>query len=186
MTPSLQGKLLVATPALEDPNFKQTVVLLIQAAEEGVIGLILNRVSDKRISDLWDTIFPESDHTSASQHINLGGPVFGPLMLLHTRKELSDLEILPGLYFATQKEYLEEIINNDIQPYRLYLGHSGWGQGQLQREITEGAWFIVPASVRYAFDQENDIWRIGLHVAGYNALVKVLGRHDFPEDPTLN
>jgi len=184
--PNLTGKLLIATPNLIDPNFKQAVVLMVQVNEEGAVGLILNRLSDKRVIDLWNVIFQGVELEDTTQMIHLGGPVFGPLMLLHTRKELADLEILPGLYFATQKEYLEEVVNNNIQPFRLFLGHSGWGPGQLQREIDEGSWFIIPAAPGFAFDKENDIWQIGLRIAGRDALARLLGRNDLPDDPMMN
>ena len=186
MTKNLQGHLLIATPDLLDPNFKQTVVLIVQSNNDGAFGVTLNRVSDKRVGDLWESVFPGETLENPTAWIHLGGPVFGPLMMLHTRKELSDQEIFQGLYFTTKKEYVEEIVTQDIRPYKLFLGHSGWGPGQLQREITEGSWFLLPGGHPFVFDQDNDIWQISLRIVGRHQLARILRRNDLPDDPTVN
>jgi len=180
----LTGQLLIATPALTDPNFRQTVVLLVQDASEGAIGLILNRPSDKSVRHLWESIF----HTeiAADQPLNLGGPVFGPLMMLHTRQELADLTIGGGLYFSTQKDYIERIVNGDVQPYKLFLGHSGWGEGQLRSEINEGAWLHLPAHREIVFSDDSELWQKLLQHAAQLSLLRVLNTDTLPGDPAVN
>lgn len=180
----LTGQLLIASPGLIDPNFRQSVVLMVQDAGDGAIGLILNRPSDRSVKNLWETIF-HSDNAS-EQAINLGGPVFGPLMLLHTRQELADLEVCEGLYFSTQKSYIERIVDGDVQPYKLFLGHSGWGEGQLQSEIDEGAWFHLPAFRDIVFGDETELWQRLLQQAGTLSLGRVLKTDRLPDDPSLN
>jgi putative transcriptional regulator len=177
--------MLAASPALLDPNFRQAVILIVQAVNEGTFGLVLNRPSDKTVRNLWETVFNESCATK--QLIHLGGPVFGPLMILHTRRELADWEILPGLYFATQKNFIEEIVNGDVQPYKLFLGHAGWGKGQLQNEIDEGAWYSLPANSKMIFgEEESRLWEQVLQSAGRQMLSRVFRIKNFPDDPTWN
>ncbi|MDR1383840.1 MAG: YqgE/AlgH family protein [Planctomycetaceae bacterium] len=181
---NLTGQVLASSPSLLDPNFKQTVILMIQDAGEGAIGLVLNRPSDKTVRNLWATIF--QDFCETEQPIHLGGPVFGPLMILHTRRELADLEIMPGLYFATQKNYIEDIVNGNVQPYKLFLGHTGWGEGQLQNEINEGAWYSLPADLKVVFSEDPHLWQHVLHCAGRRMLSRVFRINNFPDDPTWN
>ena len=179
-----KGHLLVASPGLVDPNFRQTVILLIQDADEGTLGLILNRPSDKQVKDLWETIFKQPCETD--QLLNLGGPVLGPLMVLHTRQELADLEICQGIYFSSQKNYLEEIVNHNVQPFKLFLGHSGWSEGQLRTEMEEGAWYSVPANRDFVFGDESELWQRTLYQAGRESLTRVLKTNHLPEDSSLN
>lgn len=180
----LVGQLLIASPGLVDPNFRQTIVLLVQDSGEGSLGLILNRPSDKSVRHLWESIFHSNQ--GSEQPINLGGPVFGPLMILHTRQELADLEIGPGLFFSTQKEYIEQIVNGNVQPFKLFLGHSGWGEGQLQAEIDEGAWFHLPVNRDIVFSDDTEIWQRLLHEVGRLSLARVLKNDHLPVDPSLN
>ena len=183
---NLSGQLLIASPGLVDPNFRQTVVLMVQDTDEGSIGLILNRPSDKSVKHLWESIF-HSDN-AAEQPVNLGGPVFGPLMLLHTRQELADLQIGDGLFFSTQKDYIERIVNENVQPYKLFLGHSGWGEGQLRAEINEGAWFPMPTNRDLVLgdSSDTDLWQQLLYQVGRMSLARVLNNDQLPDDPSLN
>ena len=180
----LSGQILIATPGLVDPNFRQTVVLLVQDCDEGAIGLILNRRSDKLVKHLWETIYHAD--LATDQLLNLGGPVFGPLMMLHTRQELADLEVGRGLYFSTQKDYIERVVNGHVHPYKLFLGHSGWTEGQLRSEINEGAWLHLPAQREMAFSDDAELWQRLLRYAGQLSLLRVLNATTLPDDPTVN
>ncbi len=179
-----RSKLLVASPALGDPNFRQAVVLILHGSDEETFGLILNRESDKRISEIWETIF---GHPCEARHrLYVGGPVFGPLIALHTDKSLADAEVLPGLYFSTQKEAIEALVENEYQPLRLFVGGSGWGRNQLSGEIEQGAWFLLPGSIGDVFEDPTEIWKKALVRAGRGFLSSMLHRKEIDEDPTLN
>ena len=180
----LTGQILIATPGLIDPNFHHTVVLLVQDTDEGSAGLILNRPSEKSVKHLWKSIFHSDIETE--QPLNLGGPVFGPLMMLHTRQELADMEIAGGLYFSTQKDYIERIVNDKVLPYKLFLGHSGWGEGQLRMEINEGAWVNLPARRELVFSDDSELWQKLLQHAGQLSLLRILNTDNLPDDPTVN
>ncbi len=181
---NLTGQILIASPGLIGPNFRQTVVLIVQDTDEGAIGLILNRPSDKSVKNLWETIF--HSEIAADQPLSLGGPVFGPLMMLHTRQELADLEIGAGLYFSTQKDYIERVVCDDVRPYKLFLGHSGWTEGQLRTEIDEGAWFHLPARREVVFGDDTELWQRLLQQAGRLSLLRVLNTDTLPDDPGVN
>ena len=89
---SLKGQLLLASTQLVDPHFSHTVIFLIEHDDQGAFGVILNRMSDRRLGDIWEHL------GDRDQPINLGGPVKGPLIALHSQASLAEAEILPGIY----------------------------------------------------------------------------------------
>lgn len=179
------GKLLIATHALSDPNFRQTVVLLVQGSDEdGVLGLVLNRVSDNPIRELWESVFQQTCATDA--YLHSGGPVFGPLFALHRSEELNGMEIVPGLYFSTAKKTLDRLIENTHGDFRFFIGNAGWGSGQLAREIEEGAWYLAEATPDLVFYDETELWKILIEEIGRTVLGEIFHTDKFPDDPSLN
>ena len=174
---------MVASPALADPNFRQTVVLILSGNDEETFGIVLNRQSDKQISEIWEQIFETPCRTK--QLIHLGGPVFGPLIALHTTEAFADAEVLPGLYFSTQKESIEAVVD-EKHSFRLYVGGAGWGKKQLKAEIQQGAWLPIPAMIGDAFDDPTELWEKTLDRAGRGVLSSMLHQRVLPEDPSLN
>jgi putative transcriptional regulator len=181
---SLQGHLLVASPHLLDPNFARTVVLLIQHTHEGAFGVVLNRPTDSTIQEIWSQV-GEGD-CQDERHVNLGGPVSGPLLALHDNAAISELEVLPGVYFAAQRENLQKLVGKEDNAYRLFVGHSGWGGGQLERELEEGSWLTLPASAEYVFYDDGDLWRRVSQTIGQSFFTSVLKIKHVPPDPAAN
>jgi len=181
---SLKGHFLVASPHLLDPNFVRTVVLLIQHGKEGAFGVVLNRPTENTVEELWAEI-GESD-CGDGRHVNLGGPVSGPLIALHTDGSLSEMEVLPGLHFAAEREHLEELVSRRDPAYRLFVGHSGWGQGQLERELEEGSWLTTPATVETVFYDQGDLWKRVAQDIGESVLASALKIKHVPTDPSSN
>jgi putative transcriptional regulator len=181
---SLQGHFLAASPHLQDPNFVHTVVLLIQHDTDGALGVVLNRPTDKTIQQLWEDVHePSCDN---QQHLHLGGPVSGPLMALHTVPALGEFEVLPGLYFSTQKDHLEELVQSDDSRSRLFVGHSGWGGGQLENELQQGAWLTTPATLEDVFFDESQLWRRVTRQITGRMMQEALKIKHVPDDPTVN
>jgi putative transcriptional regulator len=150
----LKGHFLVASPHLADPNFARTVVLLIHHSEEGAFGVVLNRPAENTIRDLWEKL--GEGPCESTQHVHVGGPVSGPLLALHTDEALAEMEILPGLYFAAQREHLEKLLlQHPGHDFRLFIGHAGWAGGQLENELQQGAWLTTPATVQLIFGDAN-------------------------------
>lgn len=181
---SLAGHFLVASRYLKDPNFEQTVVLLVHHTKDGTLGVVLNRPADTTIRKLWEDVSNSTCDTE--QNFHLGGPVSGPLMALHTDRSLAEQEVLPGLYFAAQRENIEKLVNQDEHVFRLFVGHSGWGGGQLEDELSEGSWFTTPATLEHVFEEECDVWSKVTQEIGFEMLVSSLKLTDIPPDPTVN
>jgi putative transcriptional regulator len=181
---SLQGHLLIASPHLADPNFVRTVVLLVHHSEEGTLGVVLNRPSGRTIRELWADVDEEPCDSDHSFHV--GGPVSGPVMAIHTDRQRSDLEVLPGVHFATQRDYIDYLVRQEETPFRIFVGHSGWGRGQLEGELKEGAWLTMPARLEHIFADESEIWERATHEIGRAMLFNALNIKGAPENPSCN
>jgi putative transcriptional regulator len=182
---SLRGHLLVASPHLPDPNFEHTVVLMVQHNDQGALGLVLNRPSDNRLRDVWEEVTNEP--CDADQSILVGGPVPGPLMAIHTRMNCSEEEIQPGIYFATQRDNMERLVRENAQPFLVFSGYSGWGEGQLEAELKAGGWLTCPAEYDFVFPPiGDDVWKKVVNQIGSDILSSSLNIDRVPEDPSLN
>ena len=156
MSKSLRGHCLVAAKSLRDPNFHKTVVLLLEHGDEGATGLILNRPSSLKVSHVLSAHFnmPELEDVVFD-----GGPVEPmALLMLHNADVLQEAESspLPGLYIGGSVETFKKVLTNfgtDVnQPhFRIFLGYSGWGSGQLEGEIERGDWLVYPGCCELLF-----------------------------------
>jgi putative transcriptional regulator len=180
---SLEGHFLVASRYLADPNFARSVVLMIHHNDEGAMGMVINRRSDKTIREVWEMI--GSEPCDREDFIYLGGPVPGPLVALHTLDTFAQHEVLPGLYLATHKDALDQIVRSDAL-VRLYSGHSGWGSGQLEGEIEAGGWLWTRANLEDVFSDHETIWKTVTQRIGLEIMAPDVDREHVPPDPSLN
>ena len=181
---SLEGQLLIASPQLLDPNFVKTVLLMIQHDQEGAFGLVLNRPISKTVQELWREV--GSSPCNNTQPIHLGGPVPGPLMSLHANRDLAEVEVISGVFFAAKKPHLDAIVLDETSLGKVFVGHSGWGPGQLENEIEEGAWRSAPATPEIVFSQVDNLWETVLRRIGHAVLQSMLQIKDIPPDPSVN
>ncbi len=133
---SLEGQLLLASPQLLDPNFVRTVVLLVEHNDNGALGLVINRPTGTTVQELWKQV--GESPCESQQPVHLGGPVSGPIMAIHTVSSLAEMEIVEGVFFAMKKQNLDELVRRD-ERFKVFYGQSGWGPGQLEGEIEQGA-----------------------------------------------
>ena len=142
------GALLVATTALDDPHFLRSVVWLAEHGEDGTLGFIINRPLDLPLTDLWEGCpLALTDLRCAAE----GGPVErNKGLLVHGMGNLLDaVPLHQGLYVGGDLEALSHRWREgaDAAGPRLFLGHSGWAPGQLEREIAAGSWVVRPGSL---------------------------------------
>src|SRR6476659_11275880 len=112
----LAGHFLVASRYLRDPNFVQSVVLMIHHDHEGAMGVVINRPSDKTVREVWEMI--GNDPCERSDRIYVGGPVPGPLVALHPLQAFSDHQVVPGLFVSTHRDALDLIVRRKDVPLR--------------------------------------------------------------------
>jgi putative transcriptional regulator len=175
MSEYMGGSLVIATPLLADPNFWRSVVLLLQHDAEGTIGVVLNRPTLERV----ETHIPDWGPVAAEPGIvHFGGPVEPQIAIGLATGQTGEPTGVPGLSIVD----LESPPTPQLGSVRVYSGYSGWGAGQLEAEITEGSWYIVPASPDDPFDRPEGQWsRVLRRQQGHLSLVST-----FPDDVSLN
>ena len=154
------GIFLVAKKEILDPNFRETVVL-VRPIPGGAIGVIINRPTDITLGKL----FPDDPVLKDSvNNVYIGGPVYprSLVFIFRSNKQLRlTLHMMDDIYLGLNLDLLQELLSNPQPPRQLkiYAGHSGWGQGQLQNEVERGDWYVVPADAGVIFEMEPEkIW----------------------------
>jgi putative transcriptional regulator len=139
------GRLLVATPLVADPTFERTVVLLLAHGPVGAFGIVVNRPSALTVAEVADEWLPQ---VAAPSVVFIGGPVEDEAVVGLARRGPED----PGPFTPVTGEIgtvdLHRPPGPDVHPWRgvrLFAGSAGWGPGQLEAEIGEGAWWVVDA-----------------------------------------
>lgn len=180
LIPPAKGMLLVSEPFLPDPHFHRSVVLLVEHNEEGTVGLVLNQPTELSISDLFED-FPDD------QPVCIGGPVSrDSLLFIHSFPSLEgSAEIMPGVFWGGDFEQLRFLLGEslaDPDGIRYFAGYSGWGPGQLEQELEQKSWLVVPALSIDIFSRTEELWKNVLRRMG------PAFRHygNAPEDVQLN
>lgn len=152
-----KGVLLVASPSLTDPNFSQTVILIVEHGPGGSLGIVLNRSTKVLLSDA----LPELTVLRGTSHrLFAGGPVEPTrLVILFRFKEppAGVQSVFNGVYVGGTPRTLERIITDGKpnETFRAFAGYAGWGPGQLKFEMLQGAWATLPADAKAIFDQDS-------------------------------
>jgi len=181
MEDSLRGSLLIASPALSDPNFARTVVLLTEHGEDGAMGVVLNRPSETAV----DAVAPELADLAGEEPVFIGGPVQPQALVVLA--EFDDPTAAAWIVVAdvgfVAADTAEDDVERAIRRGRVYAGYSGWGAGQLEGELAEEAWIVEPPLPAELFPEDPEaLWRHVLaRKGGQFALIARM-----PEDPSLN
>lgn len=179
---SLRGQLLIAGPRLTDPNFWRTVVLVVEHSEEGALGLVLNRPSETTVAEAVPELGEVVDD---GDEVYIGGPVQPSGVIVLARFEdpgeaallaFDDVGVL-GVG-STQGAPL-----TGVRRSRAFVGHAGWGPGQLDSELERGDWIVERAELADAFSSSPlELWgQVLTRKGGSYALVARM-----PADPSLN
>lgn len=139
------GTLLVATSALLDPNFSETVVMLLDADDEGALGVILNRPSAVLVADVLE---PWSAVVDRPEVLFRGGPVgLDGALAVGLLRDLSDVPLgwrgVTGRLGILDLDTPIELVEGLLAGLRVFAGYAGWGAQQLRDEIEEGSWYVV-------------------------------------------
>lgn len=181
---TLTGHFLVASRHLRDPNFVRSVVFMVQHTEEGAMGVVINRPSEKSIREVWEMI--GNDPCEREDMIFIGGPVPGPLVALHSLEPFGEHQVLPNLFVSTHKDAIDLIVRRKKVSLRLFSGHAGWGGGQLEDEIEAGGWLFTKASADEVFADHETIWKAVTQRIGLEIMAPELDFEHVPSDPSLN
>lgn len=154
------GLFLVAKPALQDPNFARTVVLVSQTEDGGTVGVIVNRPTTLKLSDFLSKEFDTSNYRDP---IYFGGPVMRQALVVMFRSETvpaaAAFHVLKGVYMTMHPDNIEGLLANPAARYRVYAGFSGWAPRQLQSELMRDGWYFLPADEATVFRESADgLW----------------------------
>ena len=167
--------LLLATPSLRDPNFVQTVVLMGHHDGEGALGWVINRLHEKPAREILTPEHREQVHETTPLHV--GGPVPTDALLAVFRgsaaHDVEAAELAPGLSISRSADILPQLFSQapgaSLVRGRLVFGYAGWGPGQLEREMQEGAWLAMPSEEELAFSAHvDDLWQRCFERLGIN------------------
>lgn len=181
--PVRRGRLLVAAPALEDPNFRRAVVLMLEHSDEGALGLVLNRptplVSREALPAQLAELMP------AQERVFQGGPVQPEAVIL--LGDFEDPSDAAGLAFGTvgivDPEAAAAQRPGRLRAIRAFGGYAGWGGGQLEREVAEEAWVDAAPQVEDVFtDDHEGLWSRVIERKGGSW--RLIAR--MPTDPSQN
>lgn len=164
MPSELQPGFLVAAPSLLDPNFQGSVVLLTAHKPEGSLGFVINRASPMSFRDVATELGVDEDLEIPEVPVLTGGPVAPETgwLIYDPSTKIGDpgdnvLEVSDNLHVSTSRELLEHIAKEpSANRHVLILGYSGWGAGQLDEEIKQGAWIPVDLEERIVFETPVD------------------------------
>ena len=178
---SLKGQLLVAGPSLLDPNFRRTVVLVGEHTDEGALGVVLNRASEATVEDAVPELSALVDD---DELVHVSGPVQPSAIVVvadFADPEQAGALILDSVGFLPAEVDPETI--GELRRARVFAGYAGWGPGQVEDEIAEGAWYVVDSEPADAFSENpSNLWqRVLRRQTGDLAFVAT-----FPDDPSMN
>lgn len=190
----LTGYFLISEVELEDPHFRRTVILLVEHNKEGALGIVVNRQLEVTLSQ----VLPEYSDSAAGQlPLYQGGPVHPQYLFtihsgfptdLRSDKSSSPIEnVVFEPAFPVLEAYLKEdwaaLPEGDRPPINLYAGYAGWGGGQLENELDQGAWVVRPAAAKHVFSETPDEgWREALGELG--GMHKIIAETGFK--PSMN
>jgi putative transcriptional regulator len=182
MLESVAGRLLLAAPSLEDPNFMRTVVLVGVHNEEGAMGVVLNRPSASAVGEAVPQL---SEAVGSEATVYVGGPVQpGSIVCLAEFLEptAAALLVMGRIGFPAPDVVVEDLAQTTSRG-RVFAGYAGWGEGQLDGELESGDWIVLDGQPQDVFTESPDaLWSDVLtRNGGRYALIARM-----PLDPNLN
>jgi putative transcriptional regulator len=175
MAESLRGQLLIAAPSLFD-YFRRSVVLVLEHSDEGAMGVVLNRESETRVAEAVPAL---ASLAEPEELVRIGGPV-SPQSVV-ALGDFADVEEAGTLVVGSLGTLDPDADNESLRRVRVYAGYAGWAPGQLDGELEQEAWMVLPARAGDPF-ANGDIWSEALRRKGgsYKLLATM------PADPSLN
>ncbi len=180
------GNFLIATPALRDPNFHRSVILICDHDAEGSFGLVVNRSTQISVEQVLEEIDSDADSLHGVQ---FGGPVDHERIFALRKGPLEgqdEREICPGVFIPEDlQRVIEQIRDGDetLENYRFFLGYTGWGAGQLAEELDEKSWIVSAGTGIQLFETPPDeMWSTALRALGGEQILWSL----MPPEPDWN
>jgi putative transcriptional regulator len=176
------GRILISEPGLIDQYFKRSVILIVEHNDKGTVGFVLNRLIELNPHELMP------DFPNFPSLVSIGGPVSpNSIHFIHTVGDIipDTIQVAEGLYWGGDFEAVKALINqNKITPrqIRFFVGYSGWGKNQLNKELKEGSWVVSELDIVQIMAAKEDLWSRIVAQMGPKYKSWTL----YPENPSLN
>jgi putative transcriptional regulator len=210
MISDLTGRLVIASPHLSDGNFYRSVIFMVRHDDEGAFGLLINRPSEKRFRQLVECS-PHEDKIRDDDYVYIGGPVPGPLLVLHNVRGIGDpcgnatnttkfkvedhpadpygemsIQFDPApIWISSNDDHMKILASRKDTKVRFFIQYSGWGPGQLEAEFRQGGWIEGEADEEIVFGDPNVCWEKAVRQCGHDILGQMSPGMSFG-DPNLN
>jgi putative transcriptional regulator len=160
----LTGQLLIASPAMGDPRFDHTVILMVRHNQDGALGIVINRpIGNRSLVALLQALGENESSVTESVTVHRGGPVGAEQgFVIHSADyhRAETLDIDGRVAMTASAEILRDIANKSgPQKILIAFGYAGWGPGQLEAELARNVWFTAPEDPALVFDDARDqVW----------------------------
>ncbi len=177
-----KGTMLISEPFSNDAYFKRSVVLLTLNDQEGAVGFILNKQVDLSLSDLFEEDF------DFKGKVSIGGPVsIDRIDFLHTLGNIipNSRHVIDNIYWGGDFNVILKMLRSRSiteEQIRFFIGYSGWGKGQLDKEIENDYWLVTHPDSESIMSVDKNYWKTTLKRLGRKYEVWL----NIPEDPVLN
>lgn len=177
---SLAGSFLISRPELADPNFDGTLTLILEHDEDGALGVVINRPTEVSVADAYPEWANVADEPPM---IFQGGPVETDSLIALGWGQRLEGELPLGLASIDLEEQVPLVVAEGLERLRIFAGYAGWGGGQLEGELANGAWWVVPCLLDDVFLVDPDrLWAIVLRRNGG----EMAWFAHYPKDPSVN
>lgn len=170
----LNNQFIIAMPNLADPNFAHTVTYLCQHSEDGALGIVINRLTDMKLGEIFKQMdITVTSRAAAESTVFAGGPVQQEHgFVIHTSGGdwNATMAVSETISLTTSRDVLEAIAAGEgPEQYLVALGYAGWAEGQLEKEIMDNAWLNTPYDKQVLFDTPIDLrWSAAADQIGIN------------------
>jgi putative transcriptional regulator len=156
MDSPLKGKVLIASPKLTHSAFERSVVLIVQHDENGAMGLVINRALETTVREAWTQVssipYPNDDP------LFQGGPVEGPLIVLHKDEARGQMQVTEGIWLSSDANAVKSLVDDAVEPMKFFVGYAGWSPLQLEAELAEGAWTVDEIDGAQVLATPPEVW----------------------------
>lgn len=185
---SLAGCLLAAHLDVTEELFSKGVCLIVEHTEDATVGIMLNRPLAIDPSPVWRSLFLGEPTVEMGQavHFNFGGPKNGPIVAIHSDSTLAEGGNSEGVYVSAQVETLQKLAATAPEHLRWFIGHAIWKKSELEQEIVDGKWYVVPAIPQIVFAPESQMWPEAVRFVSNSVIASFSGVDHFPSSPLVN
>jgi len=164
----LTGQLLVASPSMTDPRFRETVIVMVRHSRDGAMGLIVNRpAGEQPLASLLQAFGDDGGNATGSVPVYAGGPVQKELaFVLHSTdyRRAGTMDVTGDIAMTANKDVVRDIAaKTGPKKFMLVFGYAGWGPGQLEGELAGNHWYTAPIDPALVFDTPRDkVWELAV------------------------